>query len=319
MSQPTPISASVSMVLPLSEVINWPSEGHFLLKRSSYSNIQVQDAFIFDPQLQFIRRRLTAEKKRVVKRRRNRVVRLYQLLDSHSVCLSLSLSRLILPSQIGLHDGTLGPITIDDTILPLVTPLVDRQTQLIQPSHMRKLIHKASLSQAKEYSVALGNSIRFWKSFWRMDVPLPARNVWFRLIHGKLSATSNLHKIIPSFSSFCRLCNRGSPSETTCHFLIDCRKKYIAWKLIWAHFFPLSPWSRHALLQAILHLNFPQQSSVQSLDSSSIFGCSLLMIWKTHWRFIFDSTPFVPTLVLQEAIRVVQSLVPPRTDNLTSP
>ncbi|ORE11364.1 hypothetical protein BCV72DRAFT_196244, partial [Rhizopus microsporus var. microsporus] len=75
MSQPTPISASVSMVLPL-------SEGPLLLKRSSYSNIQVQDAFIFDPQLQFIRRRLTAEEKRVVKRGRNRVVRLYQLLDS---------------------------------------------------------------------------------------------------------------------------------------------------------------------------------------------------------------------------------------------
>ncbi|ORE03289.1 hypothetical protein BCV72DRAFT_296443 [Rhizopus microsporus var. microsporus] len=184
---------------------------------------------------------------------------------------------------------------------------------------MRKLIRKASLSQAKESSVTLGNSVRFWKSFWRMDVPLPARNVWFRLIHGKLPAASNLHKIIPSFSPFCRLCNRSSPSETSCHFLIDCRKKYLAWKLIWAHFFPLSPWSRHVLLQAILHLNFPQQNSVQSLDSSSIFGCSLLMIWKAHWRFIFDSTPFVPTLMLQETIRVVQSLAPPRTDNLTSP
>ncbi|ORE05783.1 hypothetical protein BCV72DRAFT_330158 [Rhizopus microsporus var. microsporus] len=183
---------------------------------------------------------------------------------------------------------------------------------------MRKLIRKASLSQAKEPSVALGNSIRFWKSFWRMDVPLPARNVWFRLIYGKPPAASNLHKIIPSFSPFCRLCNRDSPSGTTCHFLIDCRKKYLAWKLIWAHFFPLSPWSRLALLQATLHLNFPQQNSVQSLDSSSIFECSLLMIWKAHWRFIFDSTPFVPTLVLQEAIRVVQSLAPPTTDNLNS-
>ncbi|ORE02654.1 hypothetical protein BCV72DRAFT_317213 [Rhizopus microsporus var. microsporus] len=73
-----------------------------------------------------------------------------------------------------------------------------------------------------------------------MDIPLPARNVWFRLIHGKLPAASNLHKIVPSFSPFCRLCNRSSPSETTCHFLIDCRKKYLAWKLIWTHFFPLS-------------------------------------------------------------------------------
>ncbi|ORE02370.1 hypothetical protein BCV72DRAFT_338757 [Rhizopus microsporus var. microsporus] len=162
MSQPTPISASVSM-----------------------------DAFIFDPQLQFIRRRLTAEEKRVVKRGRNRVVRLYQLLDSHSVCLSLFLSRLMLPSQIGLHDGTLGQTTIDDTILPLVTPLVDHQTQLIQPSHMRKLIRKASLSQAKESSVALGNSVRFWKTFWRMDVPLPARNVWFRLIHEQIKLHAN--------------------------------------------------------------------------------------------------------------------------------
>ncbi|PHZ15888.1 uncharacterized protein RHIMIDRAFT_264430, partial [Rhizopus microsporus ATCC 52813] len=154
MSQPTPISASVSMVLPLSEVIDWPSGGPLLLKYSSYSSIQVQDAFIFDPQLQFIRCRLTAEEKRVVKRGRNRVVRLYQLLDLHSVCLSLFLSRLMLPSQIGSHDGTL-----------------DRSLFL-------------------------------------------------------------------SFLSYVQL---GFAFRNHLSFLIDCRKKYLAWKLIWAHFFPLSP------------------------------------------------------------------------------
>ncbi|ORE21117.1 hypothetical protein BCV71DRAFT_277511 [Rhizopus microsporus] len=80
--------------------------------------------------------------------------------------------------------------------------------------------------------------------------------------------------------------------KTTYHFLIDCRKKkYLVCKLIWAHFFPLSLWSRHTLLKAILHIVCPQQNSVQSFDSSSIFGCSLLMIWKVHWRFIFDSHP----------------------------
>lgn len=90
---------------------------------------------------------------------------------------------------------------------------------------------------------------------------------------------SNRHRIIPSFSPFCRLCGRGSPSGTMCHFLVDCRKKYLAWKLIWTYFFPLSPWSRHEL-----------QNSVQI--PSNIFGCGLLIIWKAHWRFIFDSTPF---------------------------
>lgn len=62
--------------------------------------------------------------------------------------------------------------------------------------------------------------------------------------------------------------------------------------------------STHMVYQAIHLLLFPPQR-LTLLSNKSIIDCTLLCIWKSHWRFIFDNIPLDPLVVFQHILSMV--------------
>ncbi|KAI9029548.1 hypothetical protein CLU79DRAFT_734588 [Phycomyces nitens] len=82
--------------------------------------------------------------------------------------------------------------------------------------------------------------------------------------------------------------------------------KLSVWSSIWTTFFaiPVTP----DLLHSCLHLlNFPPSNDT-TLSSASIFGCTLLAIWRHHWLYVFDQVPFVSSATLSTAHTLLNRL-----------
>ncbi|KAL9539999.1 hypothetical protein PS6_010955 [Mucor atramentarius] len=78
-----------------------------------------------------------------------------------------------------------------------------------------------------------------WKQFWRLRIPLNARNTWYRFLHQKVATNQLLHQRQPAqfTTPYCRICQpRGRyrrhanpPSESITHFIYYCPKKLHVW------------------------------------------------------------------------------------------
>ncbi|KAG1126063.1 hypothetical protein G6F42_008147 [Rhizopus arrhizus] len=70
-----------------------------------------------------------------------------------------------------------------------------------------------------------------WKQFWALQIPLNARNTWFRILHGKVTTRQLLHtRLKDPFSSHCPHCRSSLSSSTPIvedieHFLFTCPVK----------------------------------------------------------------------------------------------
>ncbi|KAG1444971.1 hypothetical protein G6F55_012132 [Rhizopus delemar] len=64
-----------------------------------------------------------------------------------------------------------------------------------------------------------------WSHFWKFPLSHHCRNVWFRLIHGKLPYRSLLHRIMPAAfpDACCPICRENE--DTLEHFLYQCPVK----------------------------------------------------------------------------------------------
>ncbi|KAI8360749.1 hypothetical protein EDC96DRAFT_445189, partial [Choanephora cucurbitarum] len=145
-----------------------------------------------------------------------------------------------------------------------------------------------------------------WQSFWKFPLPYASRNVWYRLLHNKVPCRSVLHRLIPSFfpSATCLLC--GIEEDTLEHFLWLCPIKLTVWSFIWSLYFDASS-STEALSYAITSLKFPALTShYANTNSSSIFGSTLLSIWRAHWAFVFSDIPFNSHPIVAFASRLVE-------------
>ena len=157
-------------------------------------------------------------------------------------------------------------------------------------------------------------SLRVWGSLWRLKVPLAVRTPWYRLLQGKLPCAQVIHGHINNICDpFCCFCAPRMINETVDHFFFLCPRKRLVWEQIWWHFFGC-PMSTHTVYQAIHLLHFPQQR-LSLISNESIIGCTILGIWKAHWRFIFDNTPLDPLLVFQQILSMVG---PFRSDVMTA-
>ncbi|CDH53913.1 hypothetical protein RO3G_14532 [Lichtheimia corymbifera JMRC:FSU:9682] len=69
------------------------------------------------------------------------------------------------------------------------------------------------------------NSSVSWTTFWHTPMHHTARNVWFRLLHGRIPTSSRVHHYAPDFvtSPLCRICSTTSDDDF--HFLMGCPKK----------------------------------------------------------------------------------------------
>ncbi|ORE10161.1 hypothetical protein BCV72DRAFT_333161 [Rhizopus microsporus var. microsporus] len=138
------------------------------------------------------------------------------------------------------------------------------------------LVHKGSslLLNSKRYHVfcARGSQLssgsvrlrpRSWTCFWDIPLPHPGRNARLHLLHDKLPYRSLLHRIIPS-----------------------------AWPD--SSYFGEHAFSADRVHSALHQLQFPRFDSLSPiLNPEEIFGLALLGIWRSHWLFIFNDTPFM--------------------------
>jgi hypothetical protein len=174
-------------------------------------------------------------------------------------------------------------------------------------SHERPL---AQIITAKEYHSALLQDSTIpscisritdlqWSMFWSFTLTAVPRNIVYRYIIGKIPHRSLLHRVIPQsfLSNMCPIC--CIYIENADHLLFTCPSKPNIWKAIIFEF--LWPTIEiEDIIQAITSLDFSNVNYSQKSDISApnIIFLTLAQIWKAHYRYIFDDTPFQFTPIM---------------------
>ena len=127
-------------------------------------------------------------------------------------------------------------------------------------------------------------------SFLHTKMPSAARNLWFRLIHNKVSAKANTAHILRLSDDLCINCGLR---ETTTHFLFTCPSIEEVWlNYFGLVFVPTESLRLGRVYDDVMALNL---SSYRLLDSNlkitvfEAFTCILSAIWRAKWLFFFES------------------------------
>ncbi|OAD78033.1 hypothetical protein PHYBLDRAFT_164915 [Phycomyces blakesleeanus NRRL 1555(-)] len=145
-----------------------------------------------------------------------------------------------------------------------------------------------------------------WRQFWSFVLPYASRNIWFQLLHCKISCRSALHHCVPTVfpSATCSLC--GTTDESQDHFLFACPLKLPLWKTFWHTHFGFSSQTSD-IHNALYKFTFPPPLD-PTLESASIFGSALLAVWRHHWVFVFDQALFIATNAITTANSLLSRL-----------
>jgi len=313
------VDAVTCLSLPLYEVLlqtlppTHPSFHTFIpadLVLQSYPSARqllVSDVFLFDTESQVLRVRSS-----------------FRHVSRHPT-ISKSVALLIRSHQIRfkpffLQQCELAPRpTLSTDASPSLKPFCLR---IIAPPHLAR--SSGSSSTSRQHGRLPLNSIRYfkkittvdpapltsaltlrphqWRLLWSTSIPLTARTVWFRSIHRKLPTKSILHHFIPQDhpSPHCTVCSTSTVEDHT-HFLFSCPLKLLVWREMYNSFISSAPITDTNLVQ---HLNDLLQCKSISVDRDAslpfpdlslpqLFACTLVAIWQAHWRWIFDTTPFL--------------------------
>ncbi|KAK4516082.1 uncharacterized protein ATC70_011044 [Mucor velutinosus] len=166
------------------------------------------------------------------------------------------------------------------------------------PLHSNPFSHSSSLGVAK------------WKQFWSLQVPLNARNTWFRIFHEKVTTCQLLHqRLRDSFTPYCPHCQSSSFTSSTViedteHFLFSCPQKLDVWRQTLSLY--LSSRFAHVAYEEyiaiILHLRLDIDRSSHELFPAlsvfQVFACIQQAIWSAHYRQVFQHIPFIPSTVI---------------------
>ena len=131
-----------------------------------------------------------------------------------------------------------------------------------------------------------------FKRFWILALSTIQRNTVFRLVFQKIPTRLFLSRSLDSPPS-CLIC---SDIEDIFLFFFRCLPKF----LFWDHLIREFMWP-----DTTIDLIFSTFSNIRCLPSSRVEAYYLLVIalsevWRAHWLFIFNDTPFVYTAVLQQ-------------------
>lgn len=148
-----------------------------------------------------------------------------------------------------------------------------------------------------------------FKSFLRSNMLSSSRNLWFRLVHGKVSAKANTAHILKLPDDLCIFCGL---QETARHLLFTCP----AHSELWFNLFILlvkspNPLDLDQLYNDVISLNLQHY---QLLDSSlqvnifDIISSMLSSIWRAYWRNHFDSIPIDNLIIFDQAIHRIRKL-----------
>lgn len=173
------------------------------------------------------------------------------------------------------------------------------------PKVTSKLYRQLCLSTKKLTTTHPSLPVKSWKQFWSFEISHKSRNVWFRLLHKKLPCLSILHSFIPIkfVTSICYICCTAVDDPS--HFMFLCPPKLLVWQTLWSEYFDLN-FSKQTLQDALLLLRLPSTKKSVTISSASIFGATILAIWRSHWSSVFDDCPFRSSLVIQAARKLVR-------------
>ncbi|KAG2190404.1 hypothetical protein INT46_004661 [Mucor plumbeus] len=143
-----------------------------------------------------------------------------------------------------------------------------------------------------------------WKSVWKLQIPLNARNTWYRVLHKKITTKKKLHLHMPSdYSDKCSLCPAHHQIENTEHFLFSCPLKYLVWTTALSFYIDSTLIScTYNQYLKFLYMTFSNIRTSSSLypdfSVSQVFAYIQQAIWNSHYRSVFDFIPFHPSHVL---------------------
>ena len=140
-------------------------------------------------------------------------------------------------------------------------------------------------------------------SFLHTKMPSAARNLWFRLIHNKVSSKANLAHILRLPDEMCVYCGLR---ETTSHMLFTCPAHHEIWRNYFALVFvPSEPLNPGKLYEDVMALNLADYRLLDSPLRVSTFEavtCVITAIWRAKWRNYFDSVDFDNQSVVDRAM-----------------
>ena len=313
LDQPPQLTSDFCLSLPLSATVSWPAQ----IKPSvqhSFDKVLVKDAFFFDPVLQCLIPLSSSQGNSSLIIGKYRILKLLRWIQSGEVILLPFFARLCLPRSSDSDSVNTGYRTFDAFCSALVDPLIDPNKSVITPKSFRQA-HLEKIKQSLAGTLGHTRSSSFWKRFWNLDIPLAIRTPWYRLLHRKFPNAERLQALVPNIcDSHCRLCGDPSTPENSDHFLFRCPSKLIIWRLLWKQFFGVHDVPLLDIANALYKLIFPRQK-LRLIQNDSIIGCAFLGIWKAHWRFIFDNTPFDSMIIYQQITVLITSM---RSDTVPS-
>ncbi|OAD65917.1 hypothetical protein PHYBLDRAFT_152944 [Phycomyces blakesleeanus NRRL 1555(-)] len=268
------VNSTTCLALPLSAVTIVPaSQARF---PPSWQDLLVSHLYTFDPalaSLQSISITSSHQHSHVINKFFGRVQ--LNILTLHSIIVCACCSPCELTEQypsLLVQDGT----SID--LFPFFNALIPSQTWARLSTRTFCGLCSHHLVRARYFDPPCGS--RHWQKFWSFPLLLVARNIWFCGLHDKISCRTHLHSLLPlAFPSpTCSIYSLSSDSQG--HFFFTCPLKNAVWIGMWLEFFGTIP-TPTALHNAFHFFSFP--SSLNSfIPLSTVFGCTLLAIWRHH-------------------------------------
>lgn len=138
------------------------------------------------------------------------------------------------------------------------------------------------------------------KRFWTLGLDPEARDVWYKVLVGKIPLSSFARRFGRTSSSLCQLCRQEF--EDLSHFLVDCPIKKQAWNKVFGFYYPDLVFSSQCLFTSLCKLMIPPII----LDETKyliICGTTLRQLWLAHWAYVMQDIPFSDTTIARKAIQ----------------
>ncbi|KAG0874994.1 hypothetical protein G6F62_011255 [Rhizopus arrhizus] len=293
-----PLASIYTFMAPHSTEPQPPSELDPAFARLSvphWPKIQVSEAYSFDG-------RFHRKQRRDLHISRIHITRFFKCLDEHKIRLEQFFLSHCSPTLPSSSLSTLGTVDFSPILNGLLPP--DLFSSTFRTTDLRKALSPCVPSPIFDPPI----SAKQWSRFWKGDVPLKSRDVWYRIIFNKLSCRQNLHRLLPtSFTDpLCPLCS--SAIEDPLHFVLTCHYKHPLWEYIWDVYFD-QPFSQRAVKLAIFSLQLPKTNYAhRSHPPFQLIACAILSLWSAHWAFVFSETPFDFSTVLANVFKHLSKL-----------
>ncbi|KAI8327524.1 hypothetical protein BC941DRAFT_364788 [Chlamydoabsidia padenii] len=122
-------------------------------------------------------------------------------------------------------------------------------------------------------------STAHWKLIWSIPCNPQGRNLWYRLLLGKLYSNELLSRQSDHHRPSCQLC--PEPNESLDHLIVSCPRKWEVWSSAFHHIMPtikITP----ALLSCLLNQLDTPQDLVHDNNLWLLCGCGIQSIWLYH-------------------------------------